>query len=233
MFVEAHRRDGSVVSALSLDRAQWDALQRGYTVGELLLPCGCAAVPKTSPLGRPFFAHMSGACETAPETQFHLAAKALIQRTAAGLGYGVRVEEVGIGEGSRWKADVMIEHADRRVAVEIQRSYQHLRDYRERQARYGNSNVFAVWLLNVEGYRRLCKSTGRERLRAEFGGRIPKGGYAPCLPDLPVAFLEFEPEIFIKGARMFKAPADEWLRAVVEDRFTWLDGAWGIAPDLQ
>lgn len=227
-FVEARRQDGVVVSALTLDRQQWDALQREYAIGELLLPCGCAAVPKTSPLGNAFFAHLAGTCETAPETQFHVAAKALVHHTAASLGFKVDVEEAGATDGARWRADVLIEHAGRKVAVEVQRSYQHLRDFQDRQARYREGDVLSVWLLDVEGYRRLCKSTARHRLRTEFGGRVPKGGYFPCLADLPVAFLEFEPEVLVKGARHFSARPEEWLCAIMADRFTWDEGAWRI-----
>lgn len=231
MVIEAAYADGTgVANALRMSQVQWHELQRNYRVGDLQMPCCSApAVPKVSANGYPFFAHLGGACTTSEESQWHLAAKILVRSVLEDLGCRASVEMPGSGDAGRWQADVWGERNGVRLAVEIQRSYQSLRDYRKRQGRYSDEGVKSRWLLGQERYSTLAKSMGKERLRTEFGGKFPPGGhFGPCLPDLPVAMLELEPVPTIKGAGFFTATLPDLLEAVLSNRFLCIDGLWCI-----
>jgi competence protein CoiA len=231
MIIEANRADGSgVVNAHRMLRESWLDLQRTYTVGELVMPCCSApAVPKISANGYPFFAHASGTCGTSEESHWHLAAKQVVRVALEELGLTAVLEEPGRSDESRWQADVWVDQGEVQLAVELQRSYQSLRDYRDRQERYRAAGVRAVWLAREDRYSTLVRSMGKERLRSEFGGRFPASGHiSPCLPDIPVARLALEPAALVTGAGFFTATLPDFLRAVLEGRFVWIDGLWCI-----
>ncbi|KRC32042.1 hypothetical protein [Lysobacter sp. Root96] len=230
-FVEARRVGGDgVVNALRMTRTEWEQLQRTYSVGELVMPCcPSPAIPKLSPNGHPFFAHASGACSSSEESQWHQAAKILVRSALEDLGCTASMEEPGSGDRGRWQADVWAERGSVKLAVEIQRSYQSLRDYRDRQERYRAAGVLGLWLLRSDRYHTLCKSMGKERLRTEFGGKFPpEGHFSPCLADVPVARLELEPDPTITGAGFFSASVPQLLDAVLTGRFRCIDGLWCI-----
>lgn len=231
MIIEATYSNGTgVANALRMSQAQWEELQQSYRVGDLLMPCcNAPAVPKVSANGHPFFAHLDDACSTSEESQWHLSAKILVRSVLEDLGCRASVEMPGSGDAGRWQADVWGERGGAKLAVEIQRSYQSLRDYRRRQARYRAEGVKALWLLRQERYSTLTKSMGKERLHAEFGGKFPPAGhFGPCLADIPVAMLELEPAISITGAGLFTASLPDLLEAMLSDRFLCIDGNWCI-----
>ncbi|WP_052352314.1 competence protein CoiA [Pseudomonas sp. CK-NBRI-02] len=230
MVIEASFADGrGVANALQMTASQWLALQASYQVGELLMPCCSApAIPKISPNGFPFFAHAGGACSTSEESQWHLAAKLLVRSELQNLGCQAALEVPGHGSGGKWQADVWAERSGVKLAVEIQRSYQSLRDYRRRQERYRSEGVRALWLMRSDRYLTLVKSMGKERLRTEFGGRFPPEGFYPCLKDVPVAQLQLEPTVGVGGAGFFSATVPQLLEACLTDRFLCIDGRWCI-----
>lgn len=231
MVIEARFADGrGVANALRMTSAQWMELQASYQMGELLMPCCPApAVPKLSPNGHPFFAHAGGACSTSEESQWHLAAKILVRSVLENLGCRATLEESGVGNSGRWQADVWAVRDGVKLAVEIQRSYQSLRDYRRRQERYRIEGIKALWLMRRDRYMTLTKSTAKERLRAEFGGKFPpEGSFGPCLTDLPVAQLQLDPEPSVRGAGFFSATIPQLLEAALTDRFLCIDGLWCI-----
>ena len=231
MVIEAAYANGTgVANALRMSQAQWLGLQRNYHVGDLLMPCcNAPAVPKISANGHPFFAHLSGACSTSEESQWHLAAKILVRSVLEDLGCRASVEVPGSSETSRWKADVWGERGEAKLAIEIQRSYQSLRDYRTRQKKYRAEGIKALWLLRQERYSTLTRSMSKERLRTEFGGKFPPAGhFGPCLADVPIAMLELEPTTTITGAGFFTASLPDLLEAVLSDRFLCVDGLWCI-----
>lgn len=122
-------------------------------MGDLLMPCCPApAVPKLSP-GHPFFAHAGagGDCSTSEESQWHLAAKILVRSVLENLGCRATLEESGVGNSGRWQADVWAERDGVKLAVEIQRSYQSLRDYRRRQEPYRHRFGAAGYSSCVQG----------------------------------------------------------------------------------
>lgn len=231
MVIEAEYANGTgVANALRMSQRQWQHLQRVYRVGDLLMPCcNAPAVPKVSANGHPFFAHLGDSCSTSEESQWHLAAKIIVRSELEVLGCLASVEMPGTGSAGRWQADVWGERDGIKVAVEIQRSYQSLRDYRERQERYRNAGVKSVWLLRQERYSTLIRSMSKERLRTEFGGKFPPAGhFGPCISDLPIAMLELEPHPMVRGAGFFSATLPALLEAVLSNRFLWIDGLWCI-----
>lgn len=228
-FPQAVGPEGQVVHVAAFTETTWSALQQSYRVGELAMPCcGAPAIPKTSANGRRFFAHAGGECGTSPEGLWHLAAKRLVAGLGRDRGWDVREEAAG-GDGvDCWKADVLLEHEGVRVVVELQHSYLHLREFLRRQERYQRAGVRCVWMLPGDGYLRLTKAMGKARVATAFAGRAPKEGFFPCLPELPAVALEFEPEVCIVGAALFRASPAEVLDAAMSGRFIWEAGAWMI-----
>ncbi|MCZ8405377.1 competence protein CoiA [Achromobacter xylosoxidans] len=231
MVVEATYASGiGAANALRMSATQWQELQRTYRVGDLLMPCcNAPAIPKVSANGHPFFAHLGDACSTSEESQWHLAAKAHVRSAFEDLGCKASVEVSGSGNAGRWQADVWGERDGVKLAVEIQRSYQSLRDYRKRQQRYQSEGVKALWLLRTDRYETLTTSMGKERLRTEFGGKFPPSGhFGPCVSDLPVAILELNPAPAVRGAGFFAATLPSLIEAVLSQRFLCIDGLWCI-----
>jgi competence protein CoiA len=229
--VEAHTINGGVINAIRMTPAEWDGLQRTYKVGELLMPCcNGAAVPKVSPNGHPFFAHASGACSQSEESQWHQAAKHAVRATLEALGCVATVEKPGNGAVGRWQADVWGERGNQRIAVEIQHSYQHLRDYRDRQAKYREAGIRTLWLLRQDRIITLLNSMRKERHAQEFAGGVWPQGSGGFTADVPVACLNMDdpgaPQI-LRGMGL-KSELGEVLEAVLSDRFIWVDGWWTL-----
>jgi len=125
------------VESWRLSPSEWLGLKASYREVGLVMSCGQPGLPKTSQLGNQFFAHKNGTLcalhEGGPETQQHLRAKAIIAETARSMGWTATVECPSVDRS--WIADVMIEKAGRRVAVEVQWSTQSDFDFRRRQTR--------------------------------------------------------------------------------------------------
>lgn len=232
MGVSAIDRTGGSIIASNIPSPVWESWKGSSGEHGLRMECcGAIAVAKTSPNGVQFFAHISNECATAPETVWHIGAKALVVDGMRRLG-ATCSEEVFEGGDRPWKADVLVQWAGRRIAIEIQRSYQHLRDFERRQQRYRDADVECVWLLPRDAYHRLAKATGRVRLKEEFGGRFPaSGSIGPCLRHLPVASLHDPERAEIAGAGLFRVTLDAWCRAILERQFQWYDGLWMIGTD--
>jgi hypothetical protein len=136
------------------------------------------------------------------------------------------LERVGGETGRTWKADVFLVSKGRQIAIEIQHSYQTLADYQLRQTRYKQAGVEAYWLFYPDEYTTLVNSMAKWRLKHEFHGAWPAGGLHACIADFPVAYLEIEPTPTVRGARFLELRVRDWLRAVLDARFRWRDGAW-------
>ena len=50
----------------------------------------------------------------------------------------------------------------------------------------------------------------------------------PCVSDIPIAFMETEPAVRVRGAGVgvLSLGLLEWLTSVIERRFSWNDGKW-------
>jgi len=224
--IEARWKSGGTVNALRMTPAEWDHLQRTYTVGDLLMPC-CegAAVPKVSPNGHPFFAHASGACSESEESQWHRAAKSVVRATLEALGCTATLEAPGMGALGRWQADVWAARGDVRLAVEIQHSYQHLRDYRDRQAKYREAGVRCLWLLRQDRLVTLMTS-----MRKENGRGMLLAGAGGFDPEVPVTGLALDEagEAMIQGGWALQAPLADVLEGVLTGRFICVEGWWTL-----
>jgi len=195
MTQSAWTHDGRPVDAASFPSAEWEALKLATRLGEFVMPCCKApAVLKTSINGQPFFAHLSEECATAPETKWHKSGKAAVLAALDSIGIEGR-EEVPrrSPSGDKWEADVLFSVPGRTIAIELQRSYQSLRDFTRRQERYTASAVECYWLVRKETFRTLAKATSRILLKREFSNLFPPGGIGTgMLPELPVAMLDIE-----------------------------------------
>ena len=231
MTRSALTRTGRPVDASSIAMGEWEALKATSPLGEFVMPCcGAPAVLKTSINGLPFFAHMADECATAPETKWHKAGKTAVLAALAGMGIEGRVEVPGSAPGGGdWKADVFFSVPGRTVVIELQRSYQHLRDFMRRQARYSDSGVSCFWLVRFENYVPLAKATSRELLKREFNNVFPPGGIgAGMLSELPVAVLDTEAEQQVKFGGLKSATVPAWLDGILRGTYQHRGGSWNL-----
>ncbi len=155
----AIHKDGSAVLAESYSEKEWQSLKENYAVGDFTMPCCKApAIPKTSQNYLQFFAHHSDECGSSPESQWHLATKEAVFKELTKLNLKAEIEKTGGHKGAAWEADVFFQHEGRKIAIEVQHSYQHLRDYLARQSRYAESGVEAYWLIYLPRYKTLMHS---------------------------------------------------------------------------
>lgn len=130
--------DGELVCAPLLDEQRWQELKgREFS----LQPCGHRGFGRVSPQGTQHFVHeRDSGCEHS-ESSEHLHLKTVVAQAVAAAGWQAGTEVVGNG----FIADVLATRGDQRVAFEVQRSKQVLRDYRHRQQRYRDEGIRCVW----------------------------------------------------------------------------------------
>jgi competence protein CoiA len=146
------------------------------------------------------------------------------------MGISADLERPAECAAGKLKSDVYFEADQRRIAVEVKHSYQHLTEYLKRQERYSAHGIDNYWLLYKPRYLTVVKSIAWHRLRKEYGGKVPPDGRIPsCLRDLPLAF--FEPETdggVVIGAGGLRVAMAGWLRSLIGRSFVCKDGAWRI-----
>lgn len=231
MTQAAWTRDGRPVNAASFTSTQWEALKQSTQLGDFVMPCCTApAVLKTSINGLPFFAHLSDECDTAPETKWHKAGKASVLAALDGMGIKGCDEVPGTSpNGDRWEADVLFSVPGRTIVIELQRSYQHLRDFKRRQDRYTASSVECYWLLRKETFLTLAKATSRHLLSRDFGNVFPPGGIGTgMLPELPVAMLDTEGEQLVQFGLLKSATVQTWLTGILNGHYKYRSGSWSL-----
>jgi hypothetical protein len=214
-----------------MNNAEWEVLKLQSQSGDFVMACcGAPAVPKTSINGLHFFAHLADECGTALETAWHRAGKAAVLAALQSMGIEGREEAPGASpQGQRWEADVLFPVADRLIAIELQRSYQHLRDFTRRQQRYADSGVECYWLVRRETFFTLAKATSRLRLKRDFGNAWPPAGIGTgMLPELPVAVLLTDAAPRVSFGLGKSAEVEEWLASLVAGQFQFRMGAWNI-----
>ena len=223
--------DGRPIYPESISDEDWLATKSSYQLGDFLLPCcKSPAIPKTSINGVKFFAHHTDECSTAPESLWHLAAKDAVIKTLLQFGANPILEQAINETQARMKPDVHFLWEGRIIAIEAQHSYQTLNEYLRRQQRYESHHVEGYWLLYPQCYSTLARALRQFRLKRDFGGKMPAGGFFPAIPELPIAI--FDPEAGdgrITGAAGLSASLAEWLKSVVDKRFVCSKGAWRIA----
>lgn len=231
MTQSAWTRNGVPVDAACIPSESWEALKLSSKLGDFELPCCRApAILKTSINGVPFFAHLSDECATAPETVWHKNGKAAVLAGLASLGIEARDEVPGKSStGLTWKADVLFSAGGRTIAIELQRSYQHLREFTRRQERYAQSGIECYWLTRREQFITLSKSTSRLLLKREYNNVWPPSGLGTgSLPELPVAILETEERQLVIFGVGKGATVSEWLAGIVSNRYLYREGSWNL-----
>lgn len=224
----ARTKGGEIIDAFRFGPPEWESIKARYTLGDFLtVCCDSPAILKTSPNGHPFFAHYSDECSTAPETTWHKTAKGLICSYLSRS--GLHPVEEHASPDRMWIADVYFETAARKVAIELQHSYQGLPKYLERQRRYQQAGIESYWLLYPERYKTLSLSIAKRRIRDEFGGRFPEGGLFACLPELPYVALEIGAAPEVTGLWPLTPSLEEWVASVVKGTFRFAKGRWSIA----
>lgn len=193
---------GRNILAFDLADAQWRALEvENRRARHLKMPC-CAAqvIFKRSRLGTRFFAHKAvGPCTTAAETEAHLLLKAMAFEAARANGWSANTEVHGTSpSGEAWKADVLAEKGDRKVAFEIQWSSETNEEILRRQQRYRESFIRGLWLLRQPSF-----PITRDLPAARIGGS-PEQGFAALIPS---------------GSGHQALPMREFLNAVFRKRF--------------
>jgi hypothetical protein len=121
--------DGQTIHSFDLTVGEWSALRRenGGSL-QLRMPCcDASVVMKTSTRGLNFFAHKSrGPCQSAPETEEHLALKMLAVEAARRAGWVCSTEARGASSsGEPWIADVLAQKGSTRLPLKFSGQVKH------------------------------------------------------------------------------------------------------------
>jgi competence protein CoiA len=219
------------VDVIDFALSEWEALKQSAQLGDFILPCCQApAVLKTSIRGLPFFAHLTDECATAPETKWHKDGKTAVLAALHRLGIEGRDEVPGkTAAGEKWKADVLFTYNGRTIAIELQRSYQHLREFIRRQERYKASGMECYWLVRHETLITLVKATGSLLLKRDYENRMPVDGIGSgLLPELPVSMLDTESEQQINFGGGEFATVQTWLDGILNGSYQHHAGSWNL-----
>lgn len=227
----AWTRQGKPVNATDFSAIKWEELRQAAQPGDFFMPCcKASAALKTSINGLPFFAHFSNSCDTSPETVWHKAGKAAVLATLNARNLHGDEEVPGKSpNGEKWKADILFTIADRTIAIELQRSYQHMRDFTRRQERYYTSGIECYWLVPEESFPTLSRATTRLLLKRDFNNRFPPLGIGTgMLPELPVAILDLESGEPIKFGQLKAATVSAWIAGIINGTYQYRRGSWNL-----
>lgn len=231
MTQSAWTSEGIPVDAGSISSADWELLKQQSQLGDFVLPCCKApAVLKTSINGLAFFSHLTNECATAPETVWHENGKAAVLAALHQLGLSGRDEVTGTTPaGIKWKADVLFTVQGRTIAIELQRSYQHYRDFIRRQEQYASSNVECYWLARREVFLTLQKATSQILLKRDYGNVFPPEGIGTgSLPEIPIAMLTTDSEQLVLFGGMKSATVPIWLTGIINKSYQYHKGSWNL-----
>lgn len=233
MTPEAFTHDDLPVFASQYTEAEWNALKTQSLVNPLAFKmpcCGARAVLKTSINGLQFFAHYSDECATAPETVWHIEAKDLVFGALRLFGMNPRAEVTGGDGKDRWRADVYFEIDGRNIAIELQRSYQHLREFVARQHRYARAGVECYWLVRHEVGMTLLNAIMKKRWLEDFNRCMPPPGHMMnTTPDFFVGILTPGEHATVVSPGL-KLGHFELLAHIVSNRLHWNGMQWAVTP---
>lgn len=142
--------DDEIIYSFKLNNNEWASIKSHYKDRNLKMTCcDTLAIPKTSKLGIPFFAHKNkGECSSAGETKEHIMAKYIVASVLHKLGWNVDIEVNGVTpSGKEWIADIFGTKDKAKIAIEIQWSPQTIARTRERQEIYAESGIRCAWLM--------------------------------------------------------------------------------------
>ena len=156
MPLKCRDHENRIIHSFDLSPEAWLSLgQDNRKRGHLFTACCNSPVSlKHSHLGTQFFAHkVRRACAWAPETEFHLRLKQLAIEVARENGWQAEPEVPGqTPSGEQWKADVLAQKGNLKVAIEIQWSGQTEKETYRRQEGYKQSGVRCLWLMRRCGF---------------------------------------------------------------------------------
>lgn len=235
MQPEALTKDDQPVWASQFTVDEWEALKAQSQVDPLVFKMPCCrsrAVLKTSINGLQFFAHYSDECATAPETIWHIEAKDLLIGALRPFGVAPRTEVPGGTGRDRWKADVYFEVHGRKIAIELQRSYQHLRDFEARQARYARHGVECYWLVRWEVGRTLMDAIMKKRWREDFNRTMPPDDHwINSSPKFFFGILAPGTEIDVTSPGYYANHLD-FLTHIIARELQWDGKKWSAVPSV-
>lgn len=226
---------GKIIYASDFSDDDWMSLKNEYVLGEFIMPCCLSpAIPKTSPNFTKFFSHKHNECSTNPETIWHREVKEQFYLALISLGIAPRLEFCNPVKPSEWRADIYFEINDRKICIEIQHSYQHLRTYLKRQERYKKYGIECYWLVYPEQYGTLTMSIARKRLRYEFNNNCPDNMNLGSLSTLPALhYNSIERMVYLpsKGKRYFESLCylEIWLCSLIMKMFKFDNNYWIIS----
>lgn len=233
MTPEALTHDDLPVFAGQFTQAEWDELKAQSLANPFAFKmpcCGARAVLKTSMNGLQFFAHYSDECATAPETIWHAEAKDQVFGALKLLGVSPRTEVTGGAGKDRWRADVYFEVDERKVAIELQRSYQHLRDFIARQKRYARSGVECYWLVRHQVGMTVLKAIMKKRWKEDFNRTMPPPEHMiNTTPDFFVGILTPGENATVVSPGL-QVSHFELLAHIITKSLHWNGLQWAIAP---
>ncbi|MBK5417716.1 competence protein CoiA [Pseudomonas sp. TH31] len=236
MIPDAFTHDDQPVFAGQYTNAEWDALKAQSLESPFAFKMGCCksrAVLKTSSNGLQFFAHYSDECATAPETAWHIAGKDLVFGALNLFGVNPRSEVPGGTGRDRWKADIYFEIGERKIAIELQRSTQHLKDFVARQERYARYGVECYWLIRYEVAMRLLNAIMKKRFKEEFNRVVPPLGYMiNTWPNFYFGILNPENDSTNVVTPGFAISHFELLASIINNDLHWNGMQWSITPNL-
>ncbi len=231
MTQAAWTQGGQPVDASDFHEIEWNRMKETLPLGAFMLPCCRApAVLKTSINGLRFFAHLSDECATAPETVWHKSGKTALLAALRSMSIEGSEEVPGRStDGAKWEADILFKVPGRVIVIELQRSYQNMREFLRRQQRYTDSGVECYWLVRHEVFLTLSKSTAQVLLKRDYGSQFPSTGIGTgALPELPVAMLSSDEVLPIQFGMGKAATVRDWLEAILTGKFRHRDGSWSV-----
>ncbi|WP_075882063.1 competence protein CoiA [Vreelandella massiliensis] len=205
--------DGEPCFSFTYTTEDWEALKAARKQHDMRMPCcGRRAIPKTSSLGTPFFAHTRrGECVSGQETREHLLAKYLVARGAYAAGWSVDVEHRGeTPDGEAWVADVFATKGKAKVALEVQWSPQSEDETRRRQERYRASGVRGAWFLReTRQYNPSFLSILSERATPSFVVRLDDSGQDFRIGWSRVSLSDFVADLLSGKVRWSPLPGEQ------------------------
>jgi competence protein CoiA-like protein len=147
---------GKSIHSFDLSEDEWQALVlENRKAHHLRMPCcHSSVVLKRSRLGTRFFAHVKrGVCATGEESEVHRQLKNMVVEAVHSQGWTAKTEVIELTpDGEQWRADVLAQKGNARVAVEIQWSGQTNDETLRRQERYKQCGIRGLWLLHQPGF---------------------------------------------------------------------------------
>lgn len=185
---------GEVVEAFDITADQWKKMKAEPPGSYLIRRSSLPAILKQNVHGTRWFAARPGESDpnwkpTSPEHEF---AQVRMVKALRSAGFDARIEEPGYTPtGERWEADVFVEAAGRKIAIEVQMTQQTLDEYERRSQKYIESGVKVVWLVNSKHFENFtlgCLRRNGWGLQPVNGPAVNGEQYHRNFPAFPLKF---------------------------------------------